>query len=167
MSKARLAVGSLVLSASALIGLAVRESYTDNAIIPVPGDVPTKGFGTTTNADGTPVKMGDKTTPVRALIDLLRDASKFEKAVKRCAPVPMTQNEFDAFVDLTYNVGETNFCKSSIPVKLKAGQYEAACRTILDFRKVQGRDCSLAENKRFCGGVWTRRQETYALCVTP
>lgn len=79
--KQRAAIASLALAASTLVGLALHEGYTDRAVIPVPGDVPTKGFGTTRNADGSPVKMQDTTTPQRALVDLLRDANKFEAAV--------------------------------------------------------------------------------------
>lgn len=136
-AKNRTAIGSLVLAASTLIGLALSEGYTDSAVVPVPGDRPTKGFGTTFNPDGSPVKMGDKTTPQRALVDLLRDAGKFDQAVKRCAPVPMYPYEFSAYVQLAYNVGEGAVCGSSIPAKLKAGDYAAACRTILDFDKAR------------------------------
>ena len=43
----RYAVASLTLSAAAFVSLLVSEGYTDKAIIPVKGDVPTYGFGTT------------------------------------------------------------------------------------------------------------------------
>ena len=48
-------IGAMVLSAAALVGLALHEGYSDKAIIPVKGDVPTIGFGTTGG-----VKMGDR-----------------------------------------------------------------------------------------------------------
>lgn len=152
----RVAVGSLVLAASTLVGLALHEGYTDRAIIPVPGDVPTKGFGTTRNPDGTPVKMGDTTTPVRALVDLMRDASKFEQAVKRCAPVPMHPYEFQAYVSFTYNVGESAFCNSTLVRKLKAGDYEGACKELLRWDKVKG--VTIA-------GLTKRRQDEYKMCI--
>ena len=50
----RITVAALSLSAAAFIGLVVHEGYTDRAVIPVTGDVPTIGFGTTGG-----VKMGD------------------------------------------------------------------------------------------------------------
>jgi lysozyme len=53
--KARIVIGALTLSASALVGIAVHEGYRGEAYRPVPGDVPTIGFGTT---DG--VKPGDR-----------------------------------------------------------------------------------------------------------
>jgi len=63
----RSTLAALSLSAAALVGLVLHEGYSDRAIIPVQGDVPTVGFGSTTLADGTPVKMGDTTTPPQAL----------------------------------------------------------------------------------------------------
>ena len=59
LNRTRLAIGSLTLAASTLVGIALHEGYTDNTVIPVPGDVPTYGFGTTRKADGTALKMGE------------------------------------------------------------------------------------------------------------
>ena len=50
----RIQLAALTLSAATLVGIAVHEGYRDTAYIPVPGDVPTIGFGTTGG-----VKMGD------------------------------------------------------------------------------------------------------------
>ena len=146
----------LVLAASTLVGLALHEGYTDKAVTPVPGDVPTKGFGTPRNPDASSVKMGDTTTPQRALVDLLRDASKFEQAVKRCAPVPMHPYEFSAYVSFTYNVGEGAFCKSTLARKLNAGDYEGACAELLKWDKAGGRTVR---------GLTLRRQEEYRECM--
>ena len=52
----RIAVAALGLSAAGLVGIAHYEGYSDRAISPVPGDVPTIGFGSTRHADGRPVK---------------------------------------------------------------------------------------------------------------
>jgi lysozyme len=155
-NRVRLAIGSLTLAASTLVGIALHEGYTDNTIIPVPGDVPTYGFGTTRKADGTALKMGEKTTPTRALVDLLRDASRFEQAVKRCAPVPMHPYEFQAYVSFTYNVGETAFCKSTLVKKLNAADYEGACKELLKWDKVKGVTIK---------GLTHRRQDEYRTCM--
>lgn len=138
--RARVAVASLSLSAATLVGIALSEGWEPVARPPVQGDVPTVGFGSTRNPDGSPVRDGQRVNPDRALVMLLNDATKFERAVRRCAPVPMHPYEFSAFVSLTYNIGEGAFCRSSIPVKLKAGDYQAACETILQFDKF--RDCT-------------------------
>lgn len=147
----RIKIGALILSATALVNIALFESYTDRAVIPVPGDKPTVGFGTT---DG--VKMGDTITPPRALVRLLNDANKFESAVKRCAPVPMYQYEFDAYVSLTYNIGETAFCNSTLAKYLKAGKYEEACKEILKWDNFQGKPLR---------GLTIRREAEYKKCI--
>lgn len=152
----RATITALTLAASTLVGLALKEGYTGGAVIPVPGDVPTKGFGTTKHADGTPVRMGETTTPQRALVDLLRDADKFAQAVRRCAPVPMYQYEFNAYVSFTYNVGEGAFCKSTLARKLNAGDYAGACSELLKWDKVGGNTVR---------GLTLRRQAEYQECI--
>ena len=126
----RMGIGALVLTAAAVTSIAQYEGYKDRAYVPVPGDKVTIGYGTTQYPDGSPVRMGDKVTPERAMVLLKHDASRFEQAVKRCAPVPMHQHEYDAFVSLTYNIGDGAFCGSTAARLLKAGDYAGACASI-------------------------------------
>lgn len=165
---ARIGVLALAVSALGFVGIVSQEGYTNTAIRPVPNDPPTNGFGSTTGDAGEPLKLGDKTDPVRAVRRAVRDLSLKEKALKKCLgpEVTLHQHEYDAYADLIYNVGPDAVCRSSIIPKLRAERYEAACSTILDFYKVQGRDCRAPEWKSFCGGVWTRRQEMAHLCLT-
>ena len=153
--KSRTSIAGLVLSVAAVAGVAAFEGYRQQAYIPVPGDVPTIAHGTTVYPDGQPVRIGDVTTPARALDYLRHDADKFARAVKRCAPVPMYQYEFDAFVSLTYNVGEGAFCRSTIARKLTAGDYAGACAGILSWDKFKGVPLR---------GLTTRRQAEYKTC---
>jgi lysozyme len=166
--KLRAGIAALVFSAAGLGMWAAHESYTDKAIQPVKNDAWTYGYGSTTRPDGKPVEKGDVITPPAALRLILADLEKKQETLRACfgESVMLHQWEWDAFVDLAGNVGARKVCESSIPGKLQAGNHAAACKTILDFKKVQKRDCSLPENKLFCGGVWTRRQETYHLCIT-
>jgi lysozyme len=147
----RIAPASLVLTAATLVGIAVEEGFVGTAYTPVKGDVPTIGFGTTSG-----VKQGDKITPERALVKLLDDASKFTQAVKTCAPVPMYQYEFDAYVSLTYNIGPTAFCNSTLVKKLLVYDYEAACKEILKWDHFKGKPLK---------GLTLRRQREYNLCI--
>lgn len=156
MSKARMIIGALALSAAALVGIATHEGYTDEAIIPVPGDVPTKGFGTTRNADGSPVKLGDKTTPVKALQDKLRDVQSFEGALKQCVTVPLHQNEYDAYISLSYNIGSKAFCNSTLVRKLNLGDYKGACNEILRWDQFNGRPLR---------GLTIRRKAEHKQCM--
>nr|WP_295782203.1 lysozyme [Rhodoferax sp.] len=154
-------IASLVLSAAGLVGLAVNEGYTDTAIPdPVKGTaVPTIGFGTTGG-----VKMGDTTTPVKALQRKLSDVQAFEGALKRCVTAPLHQYEYDAFIDLEYNIGETAFCSSTLVKKLNTLDYAGACDAILQWKMVGHVDCSAPGNKT-CSGLWARRQRMRKKCM--
>jgi lysozyme len=150
MAVNRTLIAALTLSAAGLVGLTAYEGYTDRAVIPIPGDVPTIGFGTT---DG--VKIGDKITPPVALARALRDAQKFEGAIKRCVKVPLHQFEYDAYTQLTYNIGESAFCGSTLVRKLNAGDYAGACAEISKWNKAGG---------RVVNGLTIRREKERALC---
>lgn len=156
----RIMLASIGLSAAGLVGIVAQEGYSDAAIIPVKGDVPTIGFGTTGG-----VKLGDRTTPPKALARALTDVQLFEAVLKRCVTVPLHQHEYDTYVSLAYNVGPAAFCGSTLVKKLNAYDYPAACAEVLRWKNFQGKDCSKAENKSLCGGLWTRRQTEYKQCM--
>jgi lysozyme len=156
--KARLIVAALTLSAGAFIGLVSDEGYTDKAVIPIKGDVPTLGFGTTNG-----VKLGDKTDPVKALTRAMSDIQKFEGALKQCVKVPLYQHEYDAYVDFSYNVGSSAFCNSTMVRKLNAYDYIGACNEFDKWIYFQGKDCRVLANK--CSGLPIRRERQKRLCL--
>lgn len=176
MKRQRVAVASIVLAAATLVGLATHEGYRDKAYIPVPGDRPTIDFGRTFNKDGSPVKMGDTSDPVRGLVALLETAEGHAAAVRKCLgpEAKLFPHEFQSFVKLSYNIGDNAFCTSSIPKKVKAEQYDAACETIKQFvcgpatmttRALPGQRCfSLRKPMRVLKGLENRRAEEYAMC---
>jgi lysozyme len=147
----RVKAGALAFSAAALITLAVNEGYSDHAYIPVKGDVPTIGYGTTEG-----VQMGDRTTPIAALKALNRDVAKYENDIKKCIKVPISQHEFDAYVDFAYNVGPRAFCNSTLVGLLNAGQYTNACKELLRWNRFHG---------RVLEGLTKRRHEEYDTCM--
>lgn len=155
----RTVLAALTLSAAALVGLVTQESYTDKAVIPVKGDVPTIGFGTTGG-----VKLGDTTTPPKALARALQDVQTFEGAIKQCVKVPLHQYEYDAYTSLAYNIGPTAFCKSSLVKHLNAGDYATACYEITRWSYFQGKNCAAPENARLCGGLAKRRKAEFLQC---
>jgi len=157
----RTTIAALSLSASGLIALVMSEGYSDKAIIPVPGDVPTIGFGSTRN-----VRMGETTNPIAALARAGREINQdYEAVLKRCVTAPLYQHEYDVYVDMAYNVGAHKFCSSTIVRRVNSGDYEGACEAILMWKKYKGLDCSLAVNSRICGGIWTRRLKAKAECL--
>ncbi|AKU44045.1 lysozyme [Citrobacter phage Michonne] len=74
------------------------EAYKDSA------GIPTIGYGTI-RINGRPVTMGMKITAEQAEQYLLADVENYVGAVNRAIKVPTTQNEFDALVVETYNIG--------------------------------------------------------------
>ncbi len=162
MSRVRVAVAALSLSASAFVGILVKEGWVDTASQPLPGDKPTYGFGTTTRDDGTPVKNGEKIDPVSAVAKAHRDVVAFEGAVKKCVQVELYQHEYDAFVRFSYNVGSANFCSSTMVRKLNQRDYAGACAEFDRWTYFQGLDCRDRKNK--CYGLVKTRAEERAMC---
>lgn len=147
----RTQLASLLLSAAALVGLVTHEGYSDQTIIPIKGDVPTIGFGSTEG-----VKLGDKTNPVAALQRAMRDIAGKETAVKKCVKVPLHQYEYDAYISLAYNIGTGAFCGSTLVKKLNTGDYMGACNEILRWDRAQG---------RVVKGLTMRRQKEHSQCL--
>lgn len=161
----RVLVAALSLSAVGFVGLVAHEGYSDRAIIPTKGDVPTVGFGSTVHEDGRRVKLGDTTTPVNALAKSMAHINKDQAQMRQClAGSYLTQGMFDAFSTVTYNIGAPSFCGSTMAKRIRAGDYAGACDAILMWRYMGKFDCSTPGNKR-CMGLWTRRQQEHAQCV--
>lgn len=154
-------IATLVLSAAALVGIAVDEGYSAKAVPdPVKGAaVPTIGFGTTGG-----VRMGDTTTPVKALERKLLDVQQNESVIKRCVKVPLHQHEYDAFINLAYNIGPGAFCASTIVKRLNTQDYAGACDAILMWKMVGDVDCSKPGNQT-CRGLWERRKRLRSQCL--
>lgn len=151
MRSPRSAIAVLALSAASLVAIVSHEGYRGEAYVPVPGDVPTIGFGTTGG-----VKPGDRTDPVTALQRALTDVNTFEGALRRCVDVPLHQYEYDAFVSLAYNIGSPAFCGSTLVKKLNAKDYAGACQEILRWNRFKGRPLP---------GLTKRRQAEYRKCI--
>lgn len=147
--KTRIGIASLALSATALVGIAGFESYQAVAYKDAVG-VPTVGYGETKG-----VRMGQKTTPERALVQLLASANKHADDIKQCIAVPLYQHEFDAYVSLAYNIGANNFCRSTLVKKLNARDYPGACTEIRRWNRAGG---------KVLPGLTKRREKEYRMC---
>ena len=152
MAMNRSPIASLVLTASVLVGIAGWETYRGEAYLPTPQDVPTNGWGSTAG-----VKLGDRTTPDRALIQLLSDAQRHERELRTClGNVALYQHEWDAYVSWAYNVGTGAACRSTLVRKLQVGDYSGACRELLRWDKQAGRTLP---------GLTKRRQAEFKTCM--
>lgn len=113
------------------------EAYLDSA------KIPTIGFGTIKYPNGTRVKLSDKITKAQALEYKQHDLKEFESTVNTSVKVPLTQNQYDALVSLSYNIGSGAFKGSTLLKKLNSGDYKGAADAFLSWvnaggKKVQG-----------------------------
>lgn len=159
----RLPAAALSLSAAALVGLLAHEGYSERAIIPVAGDRPTVGFGSTFREDGSAVQMGDTITPPKAVARTYTHIASDERGIKGCVTAPLAQLEYDVMVDFAYQYGVDVLCKSSMVRHVNAGRYAEACDAYLLYKRAAGRDCSVRANG--CYGVWMRSQGRRNRCM--
>ncbi|MHA3051167.1 glycoside hydrolase family protein [Acinetobacter sp. ANC 4640] len=158
-------LAALGITGALLASIITYEGYTSNPVIPTKGDVPTIGNGTTVYPNGQRVKMTDKAiTRQQAkayLTDYVnKDAQKFAASIPN---VKLSQAEYDVYLDWTYQYGMGAWNKSSIKASLVKGDYVQACKSLLKYKFVAGRDCSIRSNN--CYGVYTRQVKRYDKCM--
>lgn len=90
--------------------------------------IPTIGIGSTYYEDGTKVKMTDScithSRAVQICMNVLKD---FEATISALAP-DVSQNQFDALVSFSYNIGTGAFRSSTLLKRIKAGANEKDIR---------------------------------------
>jgi len=88
---------------------------------------------------------------------LLRDTIKeVDKVIQKNVGVPITQQEFDALVSFTYNVGGNGFTTSTLLEELNSGKYDSVPGNLNEW--VWAYD-SISNTTVKLGGLVTRRQE--------
>lgn len=93
---------------------------------------------------------------------LVKDASVAGTAVLRCTKVPLNQNQYDAFVRFTFNVGASAYCGSTLVKKLNQHDYAGACAQLLRWNKAR-----VSGALRPVQGLTNRRVSEYRLCMKP
>lgn len=129
------------------------EGFRSKAYIPVPGDVPTIGYGFTHG-----VKMGDVMTRAEADARLIEELRPYEMAVWQGCTNEPNQNEFDAMVLICYNIGIAGFKRSTVLKAHNRGDHQAAARAFGLWNKSGG---------KVYAGLTKRRAEESALYLTP
>lgn len=177
----RFAVALLSLSFAGGVAMLAKEGYTDDAVIPTKNDRPTLGYGSTFHEDGSAVRMGERTDPVRALVKASAHVSRCEQSFRDSLPgVMLTQGEYDLYLDFAcYQFGMGNWRGSTMRKRLlatndaqtpvwAAQEYKAACDALLAWRKTGGYDCSTLVNgkpNKRCWGVWDTQLKRHAKCI--
>src|SRR3569833_3416574 len=83
----------------------------------------TVGYGHTTAAGGPMVAAGMKITADDADRILAADLAKVEKQITQYNTRPLNQEQFDALVSFTFNLGPGNLSRSSLARRVNAGDY--------------------------------------------
>lgn len=123
------------------------------AYLPTPDDVWTIGWGHTKG-----VKQGDVCTVEQAEQYLTEDLDWSEWAVNTLVKVPINQNQFDALVSFTFNLGAGNFSQSTLLRKLNGGDYVGAALEFPRWNKQAG---------KVLAGLVRRRKAEQTLFTTP
>jgi lysozyme len=119
-------------------------------------DVPTIAYGRTKD-----VKIGDICTQQQAEDWLEEELVEYEGYVEKAVTVPLEQNQFDALVSWTYNLGPSNLTRSSMLRVLNASDYDNVPEQIMRWNKAGGRVLAglvrrrEAEAEMFKGNDWS------------
>lgn len=117
-----------------------------------PAGVWTIGYGHTATA-----KQGMTITQAKAVELLKNDLARFEAGVNTYVKVPINQNQFDALVSFSYNVGSGALKTSTLLKKLNAKDYQGAADEFLRWNKASG---------KVLAGLTKRRETERALFLT-
>jgi len=96
--------------------------------------VPTIGYGSTHG-----IEMGMSISRARAEELLLEDIAKFEDHVNNNVKVPLNQNQFDAMVSWTFNLGGGNLKSSTLLKVLNSSDYTDVHNQIKRWNKANGK----------------------------
>ncbi len=118
------------------------------------GGVWTCGWGHT----GPDVVEGTTCTPYQASIWFDKDVAGACRAVLQSVDVPLTQNQYDALVAFTYNVGAGSEAHSTLVKLLNAGKYALAADQFGFWNHVDG---------QVSAGLTRRRAAERALFLEP
>lgn len=131
------------------------EGLRLQAYLPTPNDVWTIGYGHTKTA-----RQGMRITEAQAEELLRGDIKWVEDTINRLVKVNINQNQFDALGSLVFNIGASQFSKSSVLRRLNAGEYEEAANAFLMWNKQKDKKTG---KMNVLPGLVKRRQEERAL----
>lgn len=134
------------------------EGLRLEAYMPTPDDVWTIGWGHTKTA-----RPGMRITEGRAQELFDSDVAWAVDAVNAKVKVGLTQNQFDALVSFTFNVGSGAFSRSTLLKRLNAGDYDGAAAQFHRWNKQRGRDGKM----KVLRGLTRRRAEEAELFLSP
>lgn len=123
-----------------------------------PAGVWTIGYGHTGKVNGKSICAGMTISTGKATSLLAADMHNFENAVKECVKVPINQNQFDALVAFSFNVGAGALQSSTLLKYLNKKEYTEAANEFLKWNKGGG---------RVLNGLTRRREAERKLFLLP
>lgn len=132
--KGRVAAAVLGLSMAGAGAIVAHEGLRKVAYVD-PVGVVTVCAGHTATA-----KLGQVKTDAECAELLKQDVKHAEQAVRRLVKVPVTQEQFDALVSFTFNVGETSLAKSTLLKKVNAFDCWGAGKEFMRWTYAGGRE---------------------------
>ena len=109
------------------------EQLRLKAYLPTKNDKWTIGWGHTKG-----VKPGMVITEREAEQMFYEDLAWVEAAIKKYVKVPLNQNQYDAVGSFVFNIGETNFARSTFLRKLNAKDYTGAANEFPKWKYQKG-----------------------------
>ena len=116
--------------------------------------VPTIGYGSTRG-----VTMDMEISQDRAEALLLEDIADFEEEVNKCVEVPLSQNQFDALVAWTFNLGGSNLRSSTMLRVLNEGQHDKVPSEMKRWNKAGGQTLQGLIRRREAEGLLFQGKE--------
>ena len=115
-----------------------------------PANVATIGYGATYGFDHKRITMDHRPISLEEGEALLaQELGSVERSVRRLVRVALTQNQFDALVSFTFNLGSGRLQSSTLRSKLNRGDYEGASLEMPKWRKAGGRVLAGLVKRRF------------------
>lgn len=97
---------------------------------------------------GPGIIFGKKYSEAECSAFLKKDILEHSNGMLECVKVPLSENEFNAYSLLTYNIGVKAFCGSTAAKRLNAGDRAGACDAILFWKYAGGQVVRGLENRR-------------------
>lgn len=101
-----------------------------------------------TNYDKPDLKVGDRFTDQQCRDMFAAALVKYDNNMMKCIHVPLSQNTRVAMLSFNYNVGQGNFCKSSVVRKINAGDLNGGCDALMLFVNANGKRIQGLANRR-------------------
>lgn len=108
------------------------------------------GVWTACHGETKGIRRGMKFTREQCDVMFLDRLTEHEQGMRAClkAPDAIPEKSYVAFVSVTYNIGVSGWCKSSMARLVNSGNLRGACDALLNWNKAGGRVIKGLTNRR-------------------